>query len=174
MKKILFAGLIFSVSLSGCKVIEKLKKSDEQEVTVEAENPETKVFSVPAEKPAKRTSTVRNNPTSDKMYETPKKSEKPVRIQSETFTFDKQEDRVNNEGNTYFVIIGSFSSNDNANRYKQELIPQGFRPIVLRSETGYFRVCVNSFTDEAEARNRVYQIRSDYPKYADTWLLIKK
>ena len=171
MKKILFAGLIFSVLLSGCKVIENLKKSDEPELTAEAENPETKVFSVPAEKPAKRPE-VRKNPTSDKMYETAKK--KPVRMQSETFTFDKQEDRINNESNTYFVIIGSFSSNENANRYKQELTPQGFSPIVLHSETGYYRVCVNSFTDELEARKRVYQIRKDYPKYADTWLLIKK
>ncbi len=169
MKKILFAGLIFTVLLSSCKVIEKLKKSDQSEVAVEAEEPQTKVFSVPAEKPA-----VRKNPTSDRMYETAKKSEKPVRIQSETFTFDKQEDRVNNESNTYFVIIGSFSSNENANRYKLELTPQGFSPIVLHSETGYFRVCVNSFTDEMEARKRVYQIRNDFPKYADTWLLIKK
>ncbi len=63
---------------------------------------------------------------------------------------------------------------ENANRYKQELIPQGFAPIVLHSETGYYRVCVNAYTDETAARQRVQQIRTDYPKYADTWLLIKK
>ncbi len=169
MKKIIFAGLIISMFLSGCKVIENLKKSDDSELTQQAE-PATKVFSVPGTEPGK----VRKNPTSDKMYEQPKKSEKPVRIQSETFTFDKQEDKVKHESSTYFVIIGSFSSNENANRYKQELTPQGFNPIVLHSETGYYRVCVNTFTDEMESRKRVYQIRNDYPQYADTWLLIKK
>ena len=169
MKKILLAGLILSVLLPGCKVIENLKKKDDSELTQEAE-PATKVFEVPGTEPGK----VRNNPTSDKMYEQPKTNEKPVRIQSETFTFDKQEDKARYENSTYFVIIGSFSSNENANRYKQELTPQGFSPIVLHSETGYFRVCVNSFTNEMEARKRVYQIRNDYPQYADTWLLIKK
>ena len=169
MKKIIVTGLIFSMLLPGCKVIENLKKSDEPELTEEAE-PATKVFSVPGTEAGK----VRENPTSDKMYETAKKKEKPVRIQSETFTFDKNEDKTKYESSTYFVIIGSFSSNDNANRYKQELIPQGFSPIVLHSETGYYRVCVNSFTNEAEARKRVYQIRSDYPQHGDTWLLIKK
>jgi cell division protein FtsN len=105
------------------------------------------------------------------MYE---ETEKPVRVQSETFSFAQQEDQANNANKSFFVIIGSFSSNENANRYKQELTPKGFSPIVLHSETGYYRVCVNSYNDEFEARKRVGQIRTDYPEYADTWLLIKK
>jgi len=168
MKKIIFASLIASVLLSGCKVFEKLKKSDEP-TAVAAEEPQTKVFSVPNPNPG-----TRENPTSDVMYEPAEKVAKPVRTQTESFTFDKAEDKVKNESSSYFVIIGSFSSNENANRYKMELIPQGFNPIVLHSETGYFRVCVNSFTDEMAARKRVYQIRNDFPQYADTWLLIKK
>ncbi len=167
MKKILFAGFIVSIVLSGCKVFENLQRNSDDEVVV-AEEPRTKVFSVP-HKPE-----VRENPTSDTMYEKAEAKEKPVRVQSEKFTFDKQEDKADNENNTYFVIIGSFSSNENANKYKKELTPQGFIPFVLHSETGYYRVCVNSFTEEMEARQRVYQIRKDFPQYADTWLLIKK
>lgn len=167
MKKIFVAVLAMGLLFSGCKVFQKLKKSDEP--ATEQESSEAKVFSVPNTSP-----TVRENPTSDKMYEEAEKTEKPVRTQSETFTFSQKEDQSKNEKNSYFVIIGSFSSSENANRYKQELIPQGFAPIVLHSETGYYRVCVNSYTDEMEARQRIYQIRKDFPQYADTWLLIKK
>ena len=169
MKKIMVAVLALGLLSSGCKVFQKLKKEKEPVTETVQDNTQTKVFSVPETKPE-----VRENPTSDRMYEETAEPEKPVRVQSETFTFAQKEDQVKNENKSYFVIIGSFSSNENANRYKQELQPQGFNPIVLHSETGYYRVCVNSFTDEFEARKRVYQIRNDFPQYADTWLLIKK
>lgn len=167
MKKIIVAVLALGLLSSGCKVFQKTSKNNEEPVTETVQdNTQTKVFSVPNSKPE-----VRENPTSDRMSETP---EKPVRTQSENFSFARQEDQASNANKSYFVIIGSFSSNDNANRYKQELIPKGFSPIVLHSETGYYRVCVNSYNDEFEARRRVNQIRNDYPQYADTWLLIKK
>ena len=74
----------------------------------------------------------------------------------------------------YYVIVGSFSSNENAGKFKQELMQQGFKPIILHSETGYYRLCVDSFNDEAAARSRVQNIRTQYPKYADSWLLYDK
>ena len=169
MKKIIVAVFAIGLLFSGCKVFQKVNKNEEPAATSVQDNSQAKVFSVPNPQPG-----VRENPTSDAMYEKTEAPEKPVRVQSENFSFSKQEDQAKNEKNTYFVIIGSFSSNENANRYKQELIPQGFAPIVLHSETGYYRVCVNSYTDEMQARQRVYQIRKDFPQYADTWLLIKK
>jgi cell division protein FtsN len=169
MKKIIVAVFALGVLFSGCKVFQKASKNEEPAAASVQDNSQAKVFSVP-----KTQSGVRENPTSDAMYEKSEEVEKPVRIQSENFSFAKQEDQTKNEKNSYFVIIGSFSSSENAARYKQELIPQGFSPIVLHSESGYYRVCVNSFTDEMEARKRVYQIRKDFPQYADTWLLIKK
>ena len=74
----------------------------------------------------------------------------------------------------FFVIVGSFSSNENAGKFKTELIQKGFKPIILHSETGYYRVCVDTFSDETLARSRVQKIRTEFPKYADSWLLIKK
>ncbi|MGQ7867748.1 SPOR domain-containing protein [Sunxiuqinia sp. sy24] len=165
MKKIMVAVLALGMVSSGCKVFQKVQKDDAPAPETVQDN--AKVFSVPKAK-----TEIREEPTSDRMFE--EEVEKPVRIQSENFSFDQKEDQVKNENKSFFVIIGSFSSNANANRYKQELIPQGFSPIVLHSETGYYRVCVNSFIDEAEARKRVYQIRNEFPQYADTWLLIKK
>jgi len=62
---------------------------------------------------------------------------------------------------------------NNARNYRETLLNKGFTPIILHSETGYYRVCVNSYQNEDEARNRVAQVRRSYPEYTDAWLLIK-
>ncbi len=164
MRKLFIGAFAIVCLFSACKTKQTLPKQDTAATeTVTKQEPATKVFSAPVTQPAPQQQAPATR------YE----SSKPVRSQSESFTFAQQEDASRYQGK-FFVIMGSFSSMDNANRYKQELIPQGFSPIVLHSETGYYRVCVNAFTDEAAARQRVQQIRTDYPKYADTWLLIKK
>jgi len=169
MKKIILVVFTLALLTSGCKVFKSSKKNQAAPKT--ETNAETKVFSVPAPK-----STVRENPVSDKMYETADKQvtgTKPVSIRSEKFTMSN-EDQATYGSKTFFIIVGSFSNNDNADRFKQDLIKQGFKPIILHSETGNFRVCVDSFTDEASARSRVQKIRTEFPKYSDSWLLIKK
>jgi hypothetical protein len=62
---------------------------------------------------------------------------------------------------------------NNAKNYRETLLNKGFTPIILHSETGYYRVCVNSYQNESDARARVAQIRQTYPEYSDVWLLIK-
>jgi cell division protein FtsN len=173
MKRIILVAFTLALLASGCKVFKSSKKS--KAVPKTETTAETKVFTVPAPKTA-----VRENPTSDTMYETVDKAApsstadaKPVSIRSEKITMSA-EDQVSSGNKNYFVIVGSFSSNENAGKFKQELVQQGFKPIILHSETGYYRVCVDSFTDEAAARSRVQKIRTDFTKYADSWLLIKK
>lgn len=100
--------------------------------------------------------------------------EKPIAVRSEQITFTQQEDRAQNETNTFFVIIGSFSQLENAKNYRETLLSEGFTPIILHSETGYYRVCVNSFKNEQEARSRISQVRQAFPKYSDIWLLVKE
>ncbi len=170
MKKIILVAFTLALLASGCKMFKSSKKSEATAPKTET-TAETKVFSVPAPKQA-----VRDNPVSDTMYETADKTAagaKPVSVRSEKFTMTA-EDQAAFGNKSYFVIVGSFSSNENANRFKQELVQQGFKPIVLHSETGYYRVCVDSFNDETAARSRVQKIRTEFPKYADSWLLIKK
>lgn len=171
MKRIILVAFTLALLTSGCKVFKSSKKSQAPQTETSAE---TKVFSVPAPK-----STVRENPVSDTMYETADKpatgtpAAKPVSMRSEKFTMNSED--VAAYGNKkYYVIVGSFSSNENAGKFKGELIQQGFKPIILHSETGYYRVCVDSFNDEAAARSRVQNIRTQYPKYADSWLLYDK
>ncbi len=168
MKRIILVAFTLALLTSGCKVFKSSKKGDSAPKT--ETTAETKVFSVPAPK-----STVRENPTSDTMYEPSDKAAtgKPVSIRSEKFTAST-EDQATYDSKSFFLIVGSFSSNENAGRFKQELVQQGFKPIILHSETGYYRVCIDTFTDEAAARTRVQKIRTDYPKYNDAWLLIKK
>lgn len=167
MKRIIFIALSLALLTSGCKVF-KSKKSQAAAPKTET-TAETKVFSVPAPK-----NTVRENPVSDTMYERADKAAgTPVRTQSEKFTMSN-EDQAAYGSQKFFVIVGSFSSNENAGKFKAELIQKGFKPIILHSETGYYRVCVDTFTDETLARSRVQKIRTEFPKYADSWLLIKK
>jgi cell division protein FtsN len=171
MKRIILVAFTLALLTSGCKVFKSSKKSQAPKTETTAE---TKVFSVPAPK-----NTIRENPTSDTMYETADKeatgtpAAKPVSMRTEKFTMNSED--VAAYGNKkYYVIVGSFSSNENAGKFKQELIQQGFKPIILHSETGYYRLCVDSFNDEAAARSRVQNIRTQYPKYADSWLLYDK
>lgn len=94
-----------------------------------------------------------------------------IPVRSERFTFEREEQAV---AHTFFVIVGSYSNPNNADRARTILTNQGFTPIILKSETGMNRVCVNSYTSESEARSRVQQIRSSYPEYHDAWLLIRQ
>lgn len=167
MKRIILVAFTLALLTSGCKVFKSSKKSQAPQTETSAE---TKVFSVPAPK-----STVRDNPVSDTMYETADKpaTGTPVSMRSEKFTMNS-EDMAAYGNKKYYVIVGSFSSNENAGKFKMELTQQGFKPIILHSETGYYRVCVDSFNDEAAARSRVQNIRTQYPKYADSWLLYDK
>lgn len=97
--------------------------------------------------------------------------EADIPVRTERFTFVSEADQTQNE---FFVILGSFQESENAERFKTTLSRQGFTPIILLSETGFNRVCVNSYTDEFQARRRVQQIRTEFPGYQDAWLLIRK
>lgn len=128
---------------------------------------EPKVFSVPDS----NSETVKE----EEPKEEPKVVEtKPIPTRKEQVSFTSEQDKSQNEVNTYFVILGSFSQLDNAKNYRERLVDQGFTPIILHSETGYYRVCVNSYKQEMDARGRISQIRQAFPQYSDVWLLIKE
>jgi cell division protein FtsN len=74
----------------------------------------------------------------------------------------------------FYVIIGSFSVYENAQKFKKQLMSEDFFPGILVNENGLFRVSVNSYDDEAMARTRISEIRQNFAKYSDVWLLVKK
>lgn len=165
MNKIAFLILIVALAISGCKSKKQLAQS--QYTTEPAEQP--KVFTVPGTE-EKEEATEKKE---EKAEEPATGKEEPISMRKEQVSFTSQQDKTENESNTYFVILGSFSSLDNAKNYREDLLNQGFTPIILHSETGYYRVCVNSYQNELDARTRVAKIRQTYPKYSDVWLLIK-
>lgn len=97
-----------------------------------------------------------------------------ILVVEERFTFDKKEDKESHDQNSYFVILGSFSYKDNAERFIEMLKAQGFSPMILLSEVGFHRVSVNSYDNETDARVRIERIRNAYPEYHDLWLLIRQ
>ena len=153
---ILLAAIV--LVFNACKTTKQPARAESQYTTDPSVQP--KVFTVPSKETEVETTTIAE--------------EKPIAVRKEQVTFTQQEDRSSNESNTYFVIIGSFGQLDNAKNYRETLLDEGFTPIILHSETGYYRVCVNSFKNEAEARGRVKQVRQAFPKYSDVWLLIKE
>jgi len=160
MKKIFFGTLIIALALFSCKSSKKAAVSVPASQNTSAAPP--KVFSVP-------TNTTKPSAEVEKPAENT--AAKPITPKKEQFTYTQQEDKSANESNNFFVIVGSFSQLENAKKFRENLINEGFTPIILHSETGYYRICVNSYKNEASARERISQIRINYPKYADTWLL---
>ena len=158
MNRILLIAIAAVLAFTACKTT----KQPAQSQYTSDPTAEPKVFTVPtnAEAETKNVAKVAD--------------EKPIAIRKEQVTFTQQSDRTGNESNTYFVIIGSFGQLDNAKNYRETLLDEGFTPIILHSETGYYRVCVNSFKSENEARDRVTKLRQAFPKYSDVWLLIKE
>jgi len=156
MKKALILTMIIIMTMVSCKTTKKAANSSfEPAVQKNTTTVSPKVFTVPA--PKETTSVAAE--------------EKSIPVRKEAITFTQPEEQ---NQNSYFIITGSFSSLENAKNFRQTLISEGFKPIIVQSETGFYRVTVDSFTEEAPARTRLLQIRQDFPKYADTWLLIKK
>jgi cell division protein FtsN len=162
MKRIIFVLVVGSLAFSACKSKKELAQSP---YTVDpAAQP--KVFTVPAQETQPKPQQV----VKEEPVVTPSE---PVAMRKEQVSFTRQEDKDQNETNNFFVILGSFSQLDNAKNYRETLLNKGFTPIILHSETGYYRVCVNSYQNEGDARTRVAQIRQTYPEHSDVWLLIK-
>ncbi len=168
MNKIVVLLTAIVLVFSACKII---KKPAQSEYTSD-NTAETKVFTVPGsvtEPQTKSRSEADIKPAPVAIVD-----EKPIAVRKEQVSFTDQSAQTANAGNTFFVIIGSFSQLDNAKNYRSTLLNEGFTPIILHSETGFYRVCVNSYKSEGEARSRIAQVRQSYPRYSDVWLLIKK
>ncbi len=100
---------------------------------------------------------------------------KPAAISSKEERFSAAKGENADFGaNKFFLILGSFKDLENAKRIKATLASEDFQPIILMNESGMYRVCGNSYAEEAAARTRIAEVRTKFPKYSDIWLLIKK
>jgi len=74
----------------------------------------------------------------------------------------------------YYVITGSFLNPGNEQRFEEMMRNEGFSPVQLPGDSGFQRVAVLSFDNEAEARQKLQEVRSSSPQHRDAWLLIVK
>jgi cell division protein FtsN len=73
----------------------------------------------------------------------------------------------------YFVVIGSFRDPQNAKEHQTIVKNDGFKPVILKNDAGLYRVSVLATDDITAARNEVRRIWAKFPKYSDTWMLIR-
>lgn len=94
---------------------------------------------------------------------------KPAVTRNENFTL------VNGESaalkNKYHVVVGSFSKAENAQGLQTALKGEGKNALVVKNETGMFRVLIASFNDYYKAHDYIKQIGTRFP---DAWVLVQK
>ena len=75
----------------------------------------------------------------------------------------------------YSIIVGSFQSSTNAKNLQTKLISQGYNStILMNTERQMYRVSINSFDYEADARSEARRVKSVFPDFYDAWILIAR
>lgn len=74
----------------------------------------------------------------------------------------------------FHIIIGSFKVLANARTLSEQAMKNDFSPSILENDEGMYRVSVFTCELEKTARHKIAEIRSRYPEYVGTWLLISK
>lgn len=158
MKQSLLLTLVFVVFFAGCKTTKIGKKpASAYKPTIES-----KVTDVPAKEVAK--------PLEKKAATV---AENSITIRSEEISLASGEDQT--QGNyAFYVIVGSFSSNDNARNLKKQLTDKGFTPVIMQNESGMYRVSIKQTNSEADAREMITELRANFEQHKDAWLLKKK
>lgn len=73
--------------------------------------------------------------------------------------------------NNYYLITGSFQSEENAGKQVRMLQAEGFNPEIVIADNGYYRVCAMICPDIETAKARKDSIASKFP---GTWISRKK
>ncbi len=76
----------------------------------------------------------------------------------------------NNGIKTFYIIAGSFNKMENAEKLKQSLIKEGYKPEVLTVDGPIYRVSMYSYTNKNRALQELSRLR-DQNKERNIWLL---
>ena len=77
---------------------------------------------------------------------------------------------TSNGKKTFYIIAGSFNKMENAEKLKQALVKEGFKPEIITVEGPTFRVSLYSFTNRNRALQELARLR-DQNKERNIWLL---
>jgi cell division protein FtsN len=89
-------------------------------------------------------------------------------VREEAFKAVNKED--NDKIKTYCVVIGSFSIENNAIKFKKQLQPE-YEPIIVANEKGMFRVILASYNKIEDARAKIDEVANQFQK---AWVLRQK
>jgi hypothetical protein len=84
---------------------------------------------------------------------------------------DEPEAEVVTAKSSYYIITGSFQSEENAGRQVKQLQAEGFNPEIIQSGNGFYRVCAMACPDIATA---VAKKDSIIEKFPGSWVSRKK
>ena len=73
------------------------------------------------------------------------------------------------DNKTFYLIVGSFGSLDNAQKLADKYNRKGFKTEIIQGNS-MFRVSLNKFTDKNRALSEFNKFRNDYPNES-VWLL---
>ncbi len=86
---------------------------------------------------------------------------------------------INNEPGTgytadkYYMVVGSFLSEQLAQKYARKIMDEGYQTLVIQSpSTGYYRVTANSYTDFQTAIGDISTYRNDVS--GNAWVHVKR
>ncbi len=75
-------------------------------------------------------------------------------------------------GFVYYVVVGSFTREDNAWKFRQELIREGLIHSVVLRKDGVFRVAADRFNNRPDADKFLISLRRKFAQFQSSWLLI--
>lgn len=182
--RIFFVVVLFTVAFSSCKIqdapgaylpakervtVVDLKPEEPVEEHKVVPKPVIEPVIVVSDEPVEQPQFV-EEPSfveADVQIQEPEVSEEEKNVRSEKFEVVDNQDVVLLKFN---VIIGSFSSKDNANNLQRQMRPE-YSPAVVINERGLYRVVLKSYDTYSEAKAKVNDISNAFP---DAWVLIKK
>ena len=154
MRPLILWIVILSLLAGGCKYIKKQKMFSKSLDTIE--NSELSKDTAAEDSMALLSAAEQEN----NIFDEPPVVEPPVA--ESDFTPDGR----------YFMIVGSFQSQSNAEKYASKLEGMGYSASIIPSDIGYYRVSAQSYTTLQSGLNDIPNFRSAVTPGA--WVHVKK
>lgn len=94
----------------------------------------------------------------------------------QTYREDAVKDLISTRSKSvYYIVAGSFLTEQNARSFAEELVKSGFKNCEVRIfNDRYYRVIPDTFTNEEDARRFLSEFSKTDPDYTGAWILKNK
>lgn len=73
-------------------------------------------------------------------------------------------------GNYYTIVVGSFRNFDYARSYSESLEKQGLSPFGVKSDNGFYQVCLMELTPLSKAYATLEKLKRYHPVFKNGWI----